>query len=93
MSIVRTSPKGQVVVPADLRRVVGLEPGDLVRVSHAGGRKILIEPVGDDPVAATRGMLAADDSLTRALQREREEDDARQEAGPARLLGDARPSE
>ena len=50
MPIVKTSPKGQVVVPAQLREIIGLRPGDLVLVSHAGGRRVLIEPVAEDPL-------------------------------------------
>ena len=86
MTIVRTSPKGQVVVPARLRKAIGLEPGDYVLVTHAGGRRVIIEPVGDDPVGAVRGMLKEGPSLTEALKREREEDDARTTEKGARLL-------
>lgn len=88
MSIVRTSSKGQVVVPAEIREAVGLEPGDLVRVTHAGGRSVLIEALGDDPVAAARGLLGGDGSLTRALAEEKRDDDARDAKKGARLLGD-----
>lgn len=92
MSIVRTSPKGQVVVPAELRRAIGLEPGDLVRVTHAGGRRVLIEPIGNDPVRAVQGMLKDGPSLTEALRRERQEEDAHSEAKASRLVRDPRSS-
>ncbi|NNF11911.1 MAG: AbrB/MazE/SpoVT family DNA-binding domain-containing protein [Gemmatimonadetes bacterium] len=88
MSIVRTSPKGQVVVPADLRKAIGLEPGDLVRVTHAGGRRVVIEPVGDDPVRAAQGLLADGTSLTKALERDREEEDVRSTQKAAGLIRD-----
>ena len=93
MSIVRTSPKGQVVVPAELRRAIGLEPGDMVMVTHAGGRRVMIEPVSDDPVGAVRGMLREGPSLTRALKREREEERARDTEKAARFVRDSRSSE
>ena len=88
MSLVRTSPKGQVVVPADLRRAIGLEPGDMVMVTHAGGRRVMIEPVADDPIAAVRGMLQGGTSLTNALKTEHEEENARDFEKSARLVRD-----
>ena len=59
------------VVPARLREVIGLNPGDLVLVSHAGGRQVLIEPIAEDPVSAVRGLLKEGPSLTTALTEER----------------------
>ena len=91
MSIVRTSPKGQVVVPAELRGEIGLEPGDLVRVTHAGGRRVMIEPVGSDPVGALRGMLQDGPSLTAALAEERTLEDARDAEKRAGLVRHPRP--
>ena len=93
MSIVRTSPKGQVVVPAELRKEIGLEPGDLVRVTHAGGRRVMIEPLGADPVQALRGMLKDGPSLTDALARERKLEDARDAEKSAGLVRDPSPAQ
>jgi AbrB family looped-hinge helix DNA binding protein len=86
MPIVRTSPKGQVVVPAELREVIGLNPGDLVLVSHAGGRQVLIEPVAEDPISAVRGLLKEGPSLTTALTEEHSAEQAREAEKSARLL-------
>jgi AbrB family looped-hinge helix DNA binding protein len=71
MPVVRTSSKGQVVIPADIRRQIGLEPGDRVQVSAAGPDMVLIQRLPDDPVAAARGILRDGPSLTRALRKER----------------------
>ncbi len=93
MPIVRTSPKGQVVVPARLREIIGLSPGDLVLVSHAGGRQVLIEPVAEDPVSAVRGLLKEGPSLTTALTEERRAEHARETEKFARLPRDPGSSE
>ena len=86
MPIVRTSPKGQVVVPAELRETIGLHPGDYVLVTHAGGRRVLIEPVADDPVSAVRGLLKKGPSLTNALTEERRAEQTREPEKSTRLL-------
>lgn len=38
MSCVTVSSKGQVVIPADVRKALGIEPGSQVEVSVADGR-------------------------------------------------------
>ena len=93
MPIVRTTRKGQVVIPAGLREVIGLSPGDLVLVSHAGGRQVLIEPVAEDPVSAVRGLLKEGPSLTTALTEERRAENSRETEKSARLLRDPGSSE
>ena len=86
MPIVRTSPKGQVVVSVEIRKAIGLEPGGLVMVTHAGDRRVMIEPVADDPVDAVRGLLRDGPSLTDALKGERKDEDAQDEEKAARLI-------
>lgn len=93
MPIVKASAKGQVVIPGALRARIGLGPGDSVQVTYAGDRKILIEPIPEDPIEAAYGMLQGDDSLTEALIRERKDDDDRERAKAARLLRDSGLSE
>jgi len=90
MPVVKTSAKGQVVIPVELREQIGLRPGDKVLVALAGARKVTIEPVPDDPIEATCGMLQGGPSLTEALLKERREDCAREEKKLARFLRHAR---
>ncbi|MBI4277757.1 MAG: AbrB/MazE/SpoVT family DNA-binding domain-containing protein [Armatimonadetes bacterium] len=90
MAVVKTSAKGQVVIPADLREQIGLKPGARVLVTLAGQGKVTIEPIPDDPVEAACGMLQGGPSLTRALVKERRRDHARAAKKSARFLRHAR---
>ncbi len=74
MPIVRTSANGQVVIPAEIREEIGLEPGGKVLVTRADDRTVLIRVVPDDPIGAAHGMLKGGPSLTKALLMERRED-------------------
>lgn len=75
---------------AELRDRIRLKPGDGVLVTLAGDRRILIEPVPDDPIEATCGMLRGERPLTEALLRERREEYGREEKTRARFLRRAR---
>jgi len=86
MPVVRTSAKGQVVIPAELRERIGLRPGGKVLVTLADGRKVVIEPIPDDPIEAACGMLRGGPSLTQSLLKVRREEDARAEKTFARFL-------
>jgi len=46
--------KGQVTLPVELRRALGIEPGQTVGFRDEGGR-VVLEPAGD--VEAVRSML------------------------------------
>ena len=70
MAIVTTSAKGQVVIPAAIRRKIGLSPGQKVDVMVQGG-DVVIRPLPRDPVEALHGKYKQGDSLTEALMRER----------------------
>ena len=86
MPIVKTSAKGQVVIPAEIREKIGLEPGDKVLVMLAGEKKVTIEPLPHDPVKALRGILKGGPSLTKALLRERRKDRQREAKKFARFV-------
>lgn len=86
MPIVKTSAKGQVVIPAEIREKIGLKPGGKVLVTLAGEKKVTIEPIPDDPIEAACGFLKGGPSLTQALLEERREDRKREEAKFARFL-------
>ena len=90
MPIVKTLAKGQIVIPAEIRKKIGLKPGKKVLLTLLDKRKIVIEPVPDDPIEAACGMLHGGPSLTRALLTERREDHAREEKKFARFIRHAR---
>ncbi len=50
--------KGQVTVPVDIRRELGIEPGGKVRFVRRG-RQVLLEAVKEPPVSSLFGLLAA----------------------------------
>jgi AbrB family looped-hinge helix DNA binding protein len=86
MPIVTTSAKGQVVIPAALRKQVGLKSGGKALVTLTDDNRLLIEPVPDDPITALQGILKGGPSLTKALLEERRKDREREETKAARLL-------
>ncbi len=60
------SNKGWVVIPAELRRKYGLEPGSQVCIVDYGGVLSLV-PALDNPIEQAAGMLKGTASLTRVL--------------------------
>jgi AbrB family looped-hinge helix DNA binding protein len=90
MAIVKTLAKGQIVIPADIRKKIGIKPGSKVLLTLVDERKVAIEPIPDDPIEAACGMLQGKPSLTRALLKERREDHAREEKKLARFIRHAR---
>ena len=76
--VVKASAKGQVVVPAEYRRAVGLKPGQKVGVYIADGN-IVLHPIPEDVIAAFSGCLKGGPSLTAELVREHQEEIAREE--------------
>lgn len=52
------SPKGQVTIPAEMRRALGLEPGGKVRFVLKG-RHVLIEAYKEPPISSLFGLAKA----------------------------------
>ena len=71
MTISRATIKGQVLIPAPLRNKFNIKKGSRVSVSEGEGNVILIKPLADDPIEASRGLLKGKTSLTRALIKDR----------------------
>ena len=58
--------KGQIVIPADIRRRYGIKPGMAVEIREVGDH-LEIYPLPPDPIAAFRGSLTGADSLADGL--------------------------
>jgi len=71
----RVGPKGQVVIPKQLRDTVGLRPGDEVDFALVDGR-VLVRPVRVE--RPLRGRFGGS-PLTRDLERARAEERAREQ--------------
>ena len=74
MPIVKTSSKGQIVIPQEIREKLGIGPGKKVLLQLVGEHAEIV-PLPDDPIKSMRGMLKADVSLAEELLRERRKDD------------------
>ena len=71
--------KGQIVVPARLRRRYGLKPGVKVYFIERDN-EILFQPVTREFIRSVHGMLSSDTSLTKELLQERARDREHEEA-------------
>jgi len=74
MTISKTTIKGQVIIPAPLRKKFNIQKGTRVAIMEGEGGVILIKPLPDDPIEASRGVLKGKTSLTKALLKDRLEE-------------------
>jgi AbrB family looped-hinge helix DNA binding protein len=65
--------KGQIVIPAGLRKKFRIEPGTEMQIMEYGGIIYLIPP-GDDPVRSACGALPVEPSLGARLLLDRKKD-------------------
>ena len=70
MSTVKTLSKGQIVIPAEMRKKYHIEPGTELQIMEYGGIIYLIPPV-ENPVKAAYGLLPSKPSLAGQLLKER----------------------
>jgi AbrB family looped-hinge helix DNA binding protein len=73
MPSVKTLSKGQIVIPAEIRKRHHIEPGTEMQIMEYGGIIYLIPPVAD-PVKAACGVLPPGPSLSGRLLKERKAD-------------------
>ena len=71
--------KGQLVIPAKLRRRYGIKPGTKVCFIERGG-EVLFQPVTKEYIRSVCGMLKSETSVTQRLLKERLKDQEREEA-------------
>lgn len=77
MPAAKVSVKGQIVLPAELRRRHGIRPGMTVQVVDAADHIVIVTSAAD-PVRDLRGLLSGGDSLIDALLEERRAERARE---------------
>ena len=73
MAVIKTLAKGQIVIPADIRKRYHIEPGTEIQIMEYGGIIYLIPPV-EDPIKAACGILSSKPSLSGKLLKERRSD-------------------
>ena len=66
------STKGQLVIPAELRRKYGIKPGTRVEIIDRGDQ-IVLQPITEEYVRKLRGSLKGGNAL-RVLEEERRKD-------------------
>ena len=70
MTIVTSTIKGQIVIPADIRRKYGIEKGTRLKV-YEQKNMIIVKPLKRDPVQEGRGMLKTKGRILKALVKDR----------------------
>ena len=70
MNVVKATVKGQVLIPASLRRKYHIGKGTPLRI-YGGKNRIILEPVIRDPVEEGRGILKTKGRILKALIEDR----------------------
>ncbi len=70
MAFVKTLSKGQIVIPADLRKKYHIRPGTKIQIMEYNGIIYLIPPV-ENPVESACGILPSRPSLSERLLKSR----------------------
>ena len=75
MTVTTVSTKGQIVIPARIRKSLGLRPKSklIIKLSE-DKQRVLVEPLPEDPIESACGFLSGEASLTQALLEERQEE-------------------
>ncbi len=73
MQRVKVLAKGQVVIPASMRKKYSIRPGCKIHIFEYGSLIYLVPPT-EDPVEQAMGCLPASPSLSKELLKERKKD-------------------
>jgi AbrB family looped-hinge helix DNA binding protein len=73
MSIVKTTEKGQVVIPAKIRKRYHITKGTKVIILDKDGQ-IIIKPLLKEPIKQARGFFKQGASALKALMEDRDEE-------------------
>jgi AbrB family looped-hinge helix DNA binding protein len=80
MPIVKMHPKGQVIIPKDIRDQLGIRPGKALSIERVG-EHIEIRPLPDDPIEYLTGIFEGEPgSMASELLEERKKDNEIDEA-------------
>jgi AbrB family looped-hinge helix DNA binding protein len=79
MKTAYVSSKGQLVIPADLRRRYGIKPGTKIQFIE-GDNQIVLQPVTKTLIRSLWGKYKDEKSMTEELLKERAKDRQREEA-------------
>ena len=70
MPVVKTSSRGQIVIPREVRKKLNIGPGKRIAVKLEGDHVLLI-PLPDDPVESFCGIFKNKASLTQELMNQK----------------------
>ena len=70
MVLVTSTVKGQIIIPAAIRKKFNIKKGTRVNV-YEKANKIIVEPIPDDAVQEGRGMLKTRGRVLKALMKDR----------------------
>jgi len=73
MPTVTATVKGQIVIPAEIRKKFKIKRGTRVNV-YEDGNRIIVEPVLEDPIEAGRGMLKTEGKILKSLVEDRKKE-------------------
>jgi AbrB family looped-hinge helix DNA binding protein len=76
VTITTVSTKGQIVIPAWIRKHLGLKPKSKLMVKLSEDRqRVVVEPLPDDPIESACGFLMGEFSLTQSLIENRQQEE------------------
>ncbi len=90
MAIVKTYAKGQLVIPKKIRKVLGLKPGQKVKLKLIDDQRVELTPIPENPVEAFCGVFKDGSPLTNSLIKEHKEEKTRERKKATRLLRSSR---